>query len=304
LIYRAGEGWSYEPVGGGSWERARAKDQLEVAQQAFDQKNYRLALKAARRVVKRWPFSDYAPQAQYLLGRCHEARHLDEHAFNEYQKLVAKYPKVDNFSEVLQRQFEIANRFLGGQWSRIFWGYIPFPLSMEKTAGMYEKIIQNKPYSDVGPQAQMNIGAVREKQRDYPKAVKAYERAADRYHDQPKVASDAMYKAGSAYNKEAKSSEYDQSVAAKAIGTFTDFNTLYPEDPRTAQTSEIINSLKTEQARGSYAIARFYEKRHRWNGALIYYNEVLIKDPNSKYAGNAKQRIDVLKNRVVKNSAP
>src|SRR5678815_2998379 len=74
LVYRAGEGWSYESVGGGKWTRTRAKDQLEVAQQAFDSKNYSLGLKAARRTVKVWPLSDYAPQAQYLVGRCLEAQ--------------------------------------------------------------------------------------------------------------------------------------------------------------------------------------------------------------------------------------
>ena len=39
---------------------------LDVAQKAFDQKKYRLALKASQRVVKVW-LSDYSPQAQYLI---------------------------------------------------------------------------------------------------------------------------------------------------------------------------------------------------------------------------------------------
>src|SRR6266446_6562015 len=86
LIYRPGEGWSYEPVGGaGKWQRPRAKDQLEVAQAAFDKRDFSLALKAARRVVRVWPLSDYAPQAQYLVGRCYEAKGKDEKAFQEYQ---------------------------------------------------------------------------------------------------------------------------------------------------------------------------------------------------------------------------
>ena len=38
LVYRPGEGWVYEPVGGGKWVRTRARDQLEVAQTAFDSK--------------------------------------------------------------------------------------------------------------------------------------------------------------------------------------------------------------------------------------------------------------------------
>src|SRR3981189_780024 len=89
LIYRPGEGWTYEAVGGeGKWQQTRAKDQLEVAQAAFDKQAYDLALKAARRVVRVWPLSDYAPQAQHLVGRCYEANGQDEKAFQEYQKVV------------------------------------------------------------------------------------------------------------------------------------------------------------------------------------------------------------------------
>ena len=44
-----------------------------------------IALKAARRTVRVWPFSDYAPDAQYLVGRCFEEKQQDENAFKEYQ---------------------------------------------------------------------------------------------------------------------------------------------------------------------------------------------------------------------------
>ncbi len=297
LIFRPGEGWTYERVGEGKWRRTRAKDQLEVAQKAFDERDYGTALKAARRTVTQWSFSDYAPQAQYLLGRCYEAKKQDERAFLQYQRLLEKYPKVDNYQEVLQRQFGIANRFLAGQWFR-FMGYIPFFPSMSKTVEMYQKLIKNGPYSEVAPQSQLNIGKAREKQSDYPAAVKAYELAADRYHDQKAVASDALYKAGLAYYKQAKTSEYDQNVAAKAIETFSYFITLYADDGRVPEAQKLINALKTEQARGSFEIARYYEKKRRWNGALIYYNEVVNKDPESKLAEEAKQRFDSIKKRA------
>ena len=294
LTYRAGEGWSYDSVGGDKWRRTRAKDQLEIAQASFDKKRYSLAGKSARRTVKVWPLSDYAPQAQYLLGRSYEARGMDERAFKEYQVLLEKYPKVDNDPEVLQRQFEIANRFLAGQWFKL-WGYVPFFPSMDRTSEMYEKLIKNGPYSSVASQSQLNIGTAREKQREYFKAVRAYEKAADRYHDQPTVAADALYRAGLAYNKQAKTAEYDQSVAGLAINTFGDFAALHPNDPRVSDATEIISTLKTEQARGSFEIAKYYAKKRRWDAALIYYNEVIIKDPNSPYAQEAKKRLEDLK---------
>ena len=304
LVYRAGEGWSYEPIGGGKWTRTRAKEQLEVAQAAFDKEDFKLALKAARRTVRVWPLSDYAPQAQYLMARCLEAKGQDEKAFKAYQSLLEKYPKAINYEEVLDRQYQIANRYLGGKWFRL-WGYIPFSPSMDKTSDMYDKVIKNGPYSNVAPQAQLNIGAAREKQSDFPQAVKAYEKAADIYHEQKTVAADAIYKAGDAYNKQARTAEYDQSVAGKAIATFSDFIALYPEDPRVPEAQKVIDNLRVEQARGALKIAQFYENKKKGDGALVYYNEVLVADPNStsKYTEEAKKRIAAIKQAAARKTA-
>lgn len=298
LVYTPGEGWTYEPVGGeGKWRRARAKDQMAVAQAAFDKQDYSLALKAARHLVKTWPLSDYAPRAQYLAGRCYEEKHNDEKAFKHYQKILEKYPKSENVQEVLQRQYEIAGRFLKGQWFRL-WGYIPAFPSMDRTAGMFDKIVKSGPYSEVAPHAQLRIGAAREKQSHFPEAVKAYETAADRYHDRPQIASDAIYRAGISYQKQAKTAEYDQSVAGQSIAQFTDFVTLYPGDARVPEAQQIMASLKVEQARGNFETAKYYEKRKKWNGALVYYNEVVLRDPNSPFATEARKRIDTIKQRT------
>jgi outer membrane protein assembly factor BamD (BamD/ComL family) len=171
---------------------------------------------------------------------------------------------------------------------------------MEHTAQMYGKIVKDGAYSEVAPQAQLKIGAAREKQSNFPLAVKAYELAADRYHDRPAIAAEALFRAGLAYNKQAQTAEYDQSTAGQAIATFTDFMALYPNDPRVNQAQKIITSLKSEQARGNFQTAKFYEKYKKWNGALVYYNEVLLQDPNSPYATEARQRIDILKQRTLR----
>lgn len=305
LVYRPGEGWTYEPVGsGGRWQRPRAKEQLEVAQAAFDRKAYGLALKAARHVLVRWPESDYAPQAQNLVARSYEAKGDAEKAFKEYQKLLEKQPKTASFGEIRRRQYEIANLFLAGKRFKL-WGTIPLYRSMDRTAKMYKDIVKTGPYSDVAPQAQLNIGTAREKQSslgfkapDYTAAIQAYDLAADRYHDQPKVASEAIYRAGLAYQKQAQSPDRDQGTAGQAIAKFTDFLALYPDDPRAPQAHQIIASLKSKQAQGNFVVAQFYEKRKRWEGARIYYNEVLLQDPNSPYAPEARKRIDQLKQRT------
>jgi outer membrane protein assembly factor BamD len=298
LIYRPGEGWTWESPGGtNSWRRDRAKEQLDVAKEAFDKDDYSTALKAADRVVVAWPLSDYAPDAQYVIGRCHEARGTDERAFEAYAKLLKNYPKSENVNEVLKRQFGIATRFLNGQKFRL-WGVIPAYRSMERTATLFQRLATSAPFSDVGPYAQLRVGAAREKQKEYPLAVKAYETAADRYNDRPAIAADAMVRAGISYQKQARKAEYDQSMAGKAIQTFNDFITYYPNDGRVPTARKAIEQLRLEQARGNFQIAQFYESRKRLAGALVYYNEVLVKDAASPFAATARERIETIKKQI------
>jgi len=295
IIFRPGEGWTYEPVGQtGKWERKSAKEQLQVAREAFDRHDYGTAQKSCRRVIKIWPLSDYAGPAEFLLGRTYEMRGLDEKAFKEYQKALTKYPKLPNYAEVLQRQLSIANRFLGGQWFRFMFGYIPFAPSMKDTAKLLDQVVDNGPYHATGPIAQMQVGTAHERQKDYPLAVKAYQKAADNYFDRPEIASDALYRVGVAWNRQAKRAEYDQSASAKSIDAMNDFKALYPGDKRVPEATAVILDLKSEQARGAYETARFYEKYRKYPGAMVYYNEVVVKDSKSPWAEKARERLEAL----------
>lgn len=297
-MYVPGEGWYYESPGEtAKWQRTRAKDQLQVAEDAFAAKDYSTTTRAARRILRVWPLSDYAPRAQYLVARCLEERGKDEAAFNAYQNIVEKYPKSSQYNEVLWRQFAIAGRFLDGEWFKL-WNLIPLYSSMDETAKLYDKIVANGPYSEVAPHAQLNIGAAHEKEKNYADAVKAYNTAADRYNGQPLIAADAMYRAGVAWQKQADTAEYDQNAAAQAIAAYTDFMVVFPDDRRVSDAQKAIIKLKAEQVRGSFEIAKFYEHGHKWAGAIIYYNDVLQLDASSPLAAEARKRIEVLKPRL------
>jgi outer membrane protein assembly factor BamD len=304
LFYVPGEGWYYESFGQNvKWQRTRAKDQLDVAEAAFNKKDYNTALHASHRVLRVWPLSDYAPDAEYFIGRCLEAEGKDEAAFNAYQNIIEKYPRSGRYEDVIWRQYDIANRFLGGKLFRL-WGYIPLYSSMDQTAELFGKIVHNGPYSDVAPHAQLHIGTAREKQKSFDDAVKAYATAADRYYNQPAIASEALFREGVSYGRQAATAEYDQNTAAQAIAAYTDFITLYPDDPRVPEAQKAIATLKAEQVRGNFQIAQFYEHSktlsasQRYRGAIVYYNEVLQLDPNSPYAASARQAIELLKPRI------
>ena len=65
IIYRPGEGWSYESKDSvGKWRRDRAKSQLEVAQEAVTKEDWKIVYKASRRIVHEWPLSAIGLQAE------------------------------------------------------------------------------------------------------------------------------------------------------------------------------------------------------------------------------------------------
>ena len=309
FIYTPGEGWSYETPGqAGSWQRDNAREQIAAAKEAYEEGDYKVTVKAAGRVLRQWPFSDFAPEAQYLTARAYEGNNRDEKAFKAYQNLLTRYPKYEKYDEVLNRQYEITTKFLNGQRFRL-WGLFPVFRSMDRTTEMYTDLIKNGPYSDVAPRAQMNIGAARENKKDYAGAVAAYETVADKYSDQDEIASDALYKAGQALLKEAKNAEYDQSVASRAIEVFGDFGALHPGDERISQADEHVRDLRVEQARGNLEIARYYDKKQIARGALTYYNAVvdifarLLNNTDHEFAVEARERIADLKLQVAETAS-
>ena len=66
LIWRKGEGWTWEHAG--VTVGTNPVDQLKIAQSLQAKKDYRSAIDAYRRVVRRWPQSTSAQDAQFGLA--------------------------------------------------------------------------------------------------------------------------------------------------------------------------------------------------------------------------------------------
>ena len=290
LVWRPGEGWSDET--GGDVSASSSRDQLDLAHKYEAQGQRDSALKAYKGLLRRWPLSFFAPEAQYRVGKIMEDQGDFYNAFQAFQKMVTKYPSSDYFSQALNEQYRIANLFLAGKPQRIW--KIPVGPSMQRTIEMYQRIIKNAPYGDYAPQCQFNIGLADEKQRKFTDAVDAYQLVLDNYPTSS-VAANAQYQIGYAWMKSSISGDYDMGAAKKATDAFQDYLVRYPNSDKSVQAQENIRRLGQKQTQGAYDIAKFYETQHQTRAAFIYYNEVLREDPNSEQATLAKKRIAELR---------
>jgi outer membrane protein assembly factor BamD len=299
LVWRPGEGWSDES--GGTAAAASSRDQLDAAHKLEAQGQRDDAVKSYKALLRRWPLSFFAPEAQFRLGKIQEDEADYPDAFKAFQTMVKKYPSSDYFEQALGEQYRIANLYLAGEPQRIW--KIPVGPSMDKTVDMYNQIIKNAPYGTYAPQSQFKIGLAREQQRKWTDAIDAYQKVIDNYPNNT-IASNAQYQMGYTWMKAASSANYDQSAARKATDAFQDYLVRYPNSDKAAQAQDNIQKLGHEETQGAYNIAQFYEHSYPtqsmtraslMRAAYIYYNEVVREDPNSAQATLAKKRIQELR---------
>jgi outer membrane protein assembly factor BamD len=292
LVWRPGEGWSDES--GSDVSASSSRDQLELAHKLGAQGEKDSALKAYKGLLRRWPLSFFAPEAQFRVGKILEDSGDFYNAFQAFQKMVTKYPSSDYFEQALGEQYRIANLYLAGEPQRIW--KIPVGPSMDRTVEMYDRIIKNAPYGTYGPQCQFKIGLARENQRRYTDAVDAYQKVIDNYPTSD-VAADAQYQIGYAWMRSSMAGDYDLGAAQKATEAFQDYLVRYPTSDKAEQAQENIAHLGLRQTKGAFDIAEFYEREHPPDrrAAYIYYNEVVRENPNSAEAQKAKKRISELR---------
>ena len=290
MVWRPGEGWSDES--GTDVSASSSRDQLELAHKLEAQGQKAAALKSYKALLRRWPLSFFAPEAQYRVGKILEDTADFANAFQAFQKMVSKYPSSDYFEQALDEQYRIANLYLAGEPQRIW--KIPVGPSMERTIEMYQRIIKNAPYGTYAPQCQFNIGLAREQQRKYTDAVDAYQTVLDNYPTSS-VAANAQYQIGYAWMKSCELGDYDMGAAKKSVDAFQDYLVRFPDSDKSAQAQDNITKLGQRQTQGAFDVAKFYETQHQTRAAFIYYNEVVKEDPNSAQAQIAKKRIQELR---------
>lgn len=296
LVWRKGEGWTYERFGV-TTTAGNPADQLALACAYQARKEHRNALSSYRRLLVRWPTAAVAQDAQFGVAECLSAIGYHYRAFQEYQKLLKKHPDTAHFDTVLQRQFELGNLFLAGERDKA-WGVRWFS-APEKAIEIYEQVIKNGPYAPNAAEAQYRIGLTQERLKEYVLAVKAYEQVIERYPRQPQ-AEVAAFAIGMAYRWQAQRAEYDQNAANQSLTAFADFLVRYPQSERAPQARQFLEAMQQEQARGLFQVARFYEKQAKYQAALIYYNEIIERNPQTTYAAPARAKIETLNQQLAK----
>jgi outer membrane protein assembly factor BamD len=273
------------------------KAAFEAAEQLYAARDYEGAIHAYKRFMKNFPASSLAPKAQLQLADLQLLQGRWNAAFEAYQTLISRYPNTPEFEGAVARQVLIANSFLDLSRVRVLGYSVPVPgiTGAERAQKMYEAILKNAPYSIYAPITQFNLGLAFERQKAIKQARDAYQLVLDKYPNSD-VCDDALYQIAYIYMRLGlTSSSQDLSALVLSKETFEDFLLQYPNSEKAPQARDNLAEIGRAEADNLIDIAKYYDWSKNYKAAIIYYNDVVRKQPKSADAELAKTRIEELR---------
>ena len=225
-----------------------------------------------KQIVRKYPFTDSAAEAQYTFATLLRKEGKLSDSFDAFQKVVDKFRQSPRFSESVQQQYEIAEEAKSGKKQGTML-MIPMKVETSEVIKMYQSVIKNAPYGKFAPLAQFSVAELYQEKGDKDQAVAAYQQIVDNHHG-TKQATEAEFRIAAILNTAANRTQ-DASNRVHAMDALTQYKVDNPTGARVQETETLLNQMTVTQAQHALSIAKFYERSGKPKAAAIYYNEAL-----------------------------
>ncbi len=266
-------------------------DQLEYAQSFRDQGNCKKAMAEYKKLIKAYPRSKEAPEAEFFTGQCLEDMHKPYEAYQAYQLVIDKYPFSERAAQIVGLEYNIANHLLENKdrskWAKVVIG------SDEKVIEILRTVIKDAPYGKYAAISQYKIGLFYKEKGMYQEARDEFEKTMNDYPNSD-WAQASKFQIAMADTSRASDAQHEQKVASVAMEEFNEFVKSHPDSQLTPEAKEQMARLKGKEAENNFVIAKFYEKQKNLKAARIYYKEVANNYADTSWAPKALAQLKVI----------
>lgn len=289
--------WIWSPESGKfvsseSATQDQANELFQFATNFQNEKQYDRAIEEYQNLIRKYPTSEMAGEAQYQVGLIYEEQEEYSKAFEAYKKLTDNYPQTKHLEDVAERLFKIANLYLAGRKEKVMG--VSVKSGNAKAVDILQHIVKMAPYSKYGDQAQFHIGLAYKQMRQYTNAIQAFQKLIDDYPNST-LLDDARYQLADTSYEYSKRSARDERVMDEAIENVSAFLERYPESNMTEKVAQLRKDINERDAEKNYEIAIFYEKENELESAALYYGDVVKRHPETEHGKKAAQKLEVLK---------
>ncbi|MDA3925274.1 MAG: tetratricopeptide repeat protein [Kiritimatiellae bacterium] len=264
-----------------------APEQLAYCQMREAKGKLNSARKGYEALVRKWPTTPEAAQAQLKLAKVQEKLKKYSKAFEEYQYTLVHYSGNCPYEKILDRQFRIANFLLHNNTSMFGW-----VLSGTKDIRMrFEEIVRNAPRSPIAPEAMLKVGSIREGEEEYEEASKVYDGILNRYPDSKQAITAAYLSSKCRYTLSVKHN-YNENRCRESIAFLKTALKRLPNHPNKVDLEKWLQELTNLLIEQNYQKALFYDtKRYNAAAKVSAYRRFMNELSDSKYGEIVRNRL-------------
>jgi TolA-binding protein len=275
-------------------QQGDANAKLEKAMSYENAGKARRARDSYKSIVKSYPRTDAAAEAQYRYANLLDVSGDLRKAFDEYQDLITQFRNTPHFAEVVQRQFYIAEKLRTSRKK----GFLGFGASIQPSVliEMFNQVADSSPQTELAPKSMMNVAQIHLAEERRATALATFQEVLNTYPSS-NLASEAQYKIFQIRGVNAENSNSPVEDRAQ-VEAGIDFVNSNPEDERSPEIRAGLEEIEARSMEKLFNTGQFYEKSSKPESARVYYREV-VKNPNTPWAAKAQERLNELDNAPV-----
>jgi outer membrane protein assembly factor BamD len=161
----------------------------------------------------------------------------------------------------------------------------------ENAIAGFERLTLQLPARDtLLPRAHWYLGAAHQRRDEDLLAAQSYVRLVEGFPADT-LADDALFEAARAYQRIWRKPELDSQYGESAISTYETLLSAFPDSPRRAEAEREIRQLQEWMARKDYDTGVYYTRRRAFDSAIIYFQDVIQKYPETPTARLSSLRL-------------
>ncbi|OGX06538.1 MAG: hypothetical protein A3G87_03590 [Omnitrophica bacterium RIFCSPLOWO2_12_FULL_50_11] len=283
-IWSPAEGKFVQPEG---TSKRTAKEQYDYAQQLREAEEEDKFMRALEDLVEHYPRSAYAPEAQYMLAVLYEDKGDYDKAAGAFKKLIRDLPRSERIDRAMEHLFKIGNLYLTGRKQKLLG--VAMIAVLPKAVEIFQFIMEAAPYGPYGDQAQMRLGIVYQRMGKLQEAVEAFERLIANYPNSV-LLEEAHYLLAETSYELSQAAGQDQQIRRNAAEHIDSFISDYAAGSLAERAQLLKRQLDEQDAEKNYRIGLYYEKWGFVESAMIYYEDVSQRYPDTAFGKKAAER--------------
>ncbi len=268
----------------GETDAARPDTELTQIRNYLTDGDNSKAVSIAKKFLKRNPGHRATEEVMYLAGRAQMDRGHYWKAYDWFQKQLANFPTGKFSSQALQKEFEIADAYLGGKKRR--WGLFKISAKGEAVEILFQ-VAEADPSSNLARQCLLRIGRHQFNEGKYDQATQTYDQFLKLYRKSGQ-APYAMVQAALATYLSFYDIAYDETPLVEAQQRFSAVENIYPLAAEKAQVSHYLADITDKRAHKRYTEAQYYQRVGRTGPARYYCRIVIAEYGDTTWADKAR----------------